>query len=147
MKQLYLCDSVVIDSFVRTGYTTRRWGWLLGRRDYGITRHYPLYPRLLWNRKVPHRVCKNPPPVLKKLSHYTPWRRLGGEEIYLLILDLGCRWGEWSASRPGRALPPERTLGTRCTGGWVGLRAGLDTEAKGKILSPLPVIEPRSSSP
>jgi hypothetical protein len=24
----------------------------------------------------------------------------------LLILDLGTRWGEWSASRPGRALAP-----------------------------------------
>jgi hypothetical protein len=33
-----------------------------------------------------------------------PWRRLGGEEIYLLlILDLGTIWGEWS-SRPGCAL-------------------------------------------
>jgi hypothetical protein len=35
--------------------------------------------------------------------------------------------GEWSASRHGRDLPPERTSGTRCTGCWVGLRAGLDT--------------------
>jgi hypothetical protein len=35
---------------------------------------------------------------------------------------------EWSASRPGRVLP------THCTGGWVGLRAGLDAEARGKIL-------------
>jgi hypothetical protein len=46
--------------------------------------------------------------------------------------------GEWSASRPGRALtrgkgPGERTPGT---GGWVGLKAGLDTEARGKILCP-----------
>jgi hypothetical protein len=31
IKQLYRCDSVVIASFVGTGYTTRRWGWLLGR--------------------------------------------------------------------------------------------------------------------
>jgi hypothetical protein len=31
---------------------------------------------------------------------------LGGEEInLLLILDLDTRWGEWSDSRPGRALP------------------------------------------
>jgi hypothetical protein len=53
--------------------------------------------------------------------------------------------GEWSASRPDRALPPgERTPGTHCTGGWVGSRVGLDTEARGKILSPLPGIEPRS---
>jgi hypothetical protein len=42
--------------------------------------------------------------------------------------------GEWSASRPGRALPPgERILGTHCTEGWVGPRAGLDTEVRGKI--------------
>jgi hypothetical protein len=35
-----------------------------------------------------------------------------------------------------------------CTGGWVGLSAGLDTEAR-KKKNPLPLsgIEPRSSSP
>jgi len=43
-KQLYRCDSVVISSFVRTGYTTRRWGWLLGRIGFSITHHYPFYP-------------------------------------------------------------------------------------------------------
>jgi hypothetical protein len=43
--------------------------------------------------------------------------------------------GEWSASRPGRAFTPgERTPDTHCTGDWVGPRAGLDTEARGKIL-------------
>jgi hypothetical protein len=32
---------------------------------------------------------------------------LGGEEVQLLLIhDLGTRWGEWSASRPGRALHP-----------------------------------------
>jgi hypothetical protein len=41
-----------------------------------------------------------------KQSRYTPWRRMGGEEVQLLlILNLCTRWGEWSASRPGRALP------------------------------------------
>jgi len=44
MKELYRCDSVVISSFVRTGYTMRRWEWLLGRVGYSITHHYPLYP-------------------------------------------------------------------------------------------------------
>jgi hypothetical protein len=30
-----------------------------------------------------------------------------GEEVWLLLIqDLGTRLGEWSASRPGRALPP-----------------------------------------
>jgi hypothetical protein len=36
----------------------------------------------------------------------------------------------------------EKDPGTRWIGGWVGPRAGLDTEATGKILSPLPWIEP-----
>jgi hypothetical protein len=32
---------------------------------------------------------------------------LGREDIHLLlILDLDTRWGEWSASHPGRNLPP-----------------------------------------
>jgi hypothetical protein len=35
-----------------------------------------------------------------------------------------------------RFTPGERTPGTQCTGGWVGPRAGLDTEARGKILCP-----------
>jgi hypothetical protein len=34
---------------------------------------------------------------------------LGGEVVQLLlILDLGTRWGAWSASRPGRALAPRK---------------------------------------
>jgi hypothetical protein len=40
-----------------------------------------------------------------------------------------------------RFSPVERTAGTHCTGGWVG---PLSAEARGKILSPLPGIEPRS---
>jgi hypothetical protein len=44
VKQLYRCDSFVISSFVRTAYTTRRWGWLLGRIGHSITHHYSLYP-------------------------------------------------------------------------------------------------------
>jgi hypothetical protein len=37
--------------------------------------------------------------------------------------------------------PGERTPGTHRTGGWVGPRAGLDTEATGKNPLPLPGIE------
>jgi hypothetical protein len=35
---------------------------------------------------------------------------------------------------PAALYPRERTPGTHCTGGWVGPRAGLDTEARGKII-------------
>jgi hypothetical protein len=66
---------------------------------------------------------------------------LGGRGVQLLLIhDLVTRCGEWSASHLGRALPPL----PHCTEGWVSTRAGLDTEATGKILSPLPRIEARS---
>jgi hypothetical protein len=65
-----------------------------------------------------------------KLSHYRPCRHEGGEEIKLLFIpDLGSRW------RPSFT-PRENTPGTYWIGGWVGLRASLDTEARGKILCP-----------
>jgi hypothetical protein len=70
------------------------------------------------------------------LSRYTPWRRLGGEEVWLLlILNLGTKWG-WVVSimpRP-RFTPGERTPSTHWAGGWVGPRAGLDAGARRKIL-------------
>jgi hypothetical protein len=47
---------------------------------------------------------------------------------------------------PAALCPRERTPGTHCTGGWVGLRVGLVTEVRGKIILPLPGIEPRSPS-
>jgi hypothetical protein len=34
--------------------------------------------------------------------------------------------GEWSASRQGHFTPREKAPGTPWTGGWVGLRAGMD---------------------
>jgi hypothetical protein len=78
-----------------------------------------------------------------KLSHYTPWRRLGERRYSSYSFSTpALDGGEWSTSRPGRALAPEeRTPGTHCTGGWVVPRAGLDTEARRKILTPLPGIE------
>jgi hypothetical protein len=44
--------------------------------------------------------------------------------------------GEWPVSRPGRGLPPGMDSVTHWTGVCVGLRAGLDTEARGKIIFP-----------
>jgi hypothetical protein len=74
----------------------------------------------------------------KKQSRYTPQRRLGERKYSSYSFPTSALdGGKWSASGPGSALPPgERTPGTHCTGDWVGPRAGLDTEARGKILCP-----------
>jgi hypothetical protein len=59
----------------------------------------------------------------------------GGEVQLLFILDLGTRWKLVVSVTPRpRFNPRERVPGTHCTGGWEGLRAGLDTETRGKIL-------------
>jgi hypothetical protein len=49
------------------------------------------------------------PAMLKKLrlSHYAPWRRLGGGKFSSYSFSTSALdGGEWSASRPGRALVP-----------------------------------------
>jgi len=68
VKQLYRCDSVVISSFVRKGYTTRRWGWLLGRIGYSITHHYPLYPYSITAAEI--KYMRRTTPILVKLLEY-----------------------------------------------------------------------------
>jgi hypothetical protein len=46
-----------------------------------------------------------------KLSHYSSYRRQGGEEYSSYsFLTSTLYGGEWSVSRPGRALPPEKDL-------------------------------------
>jgi len=67
-----------------------------------------------------------------KLSHY---HHAGdkGERKYssYSFLTLALDGGEWSASRPSHTLPLGKDPpGTHWIGGWVGLRAGLDTEEK-----------------
>jgi hypothetical protein len=44
--------------------------------------------------------------------------------------------GDWSASRPGRFTPRERTPGTHWIGGWVGRRTVLDAVVKRKFPVP-----------
>jgi hypothetical protein len=51
---------------------------------------------------------------------------------FYLFLTSTLDGGEWSEPRPGRALDPGKgPPGTHCTGGWVGRKAGLDTETRG----------------
>jgi hypothetical protein len=75
-----------------------------------------------------------------KQSRYTPWWRLGGEEYsaYSFLTSALEGGGGLRGQRhaPAALCPGERTPGTHCTGGWVGLRAGLDTEVRGKLLCP-----------
>jgi hypothetical protein len=76
-----------------------------------------------------------------------PERDLGIHPVGGLTQNLDCynTWGWVVSVTPLPCITPgERTLGTHCTRGWVGPRAGLDTEARGKTLSPLPGIEPQS---
>jgi hypothetical protein len=73
-----------------------------------------------------------------KLSRYA-MQALRGIGLYpLLTFDFGTGWGEWSVSRPGRALPPGKDPPpphfTHWIGGWMRLRAGLDTEVREEIL-------------
>jgi hypothetical protein len=67
-----------------------------------------------------------------KKKQSSPATRHGGSwaESSYAFMTSALDGGEWSASRPGRALPWERTPGTHCTGGSVDLRAGLDTQAR-----------------
>jgi hypothetical protein len=83
-----------------------------------------------------------------KLSHYMPPRRLGGRgEQLLLILDLGTRWGEWSASHPCRALPPGKGPPVPIVqeAGWAPEPVWTQ-RIEEKSFAPAG-IEPRSSSP
>jgi hypothetical protein len=84
--------------------------------------------------------------MMVEVSHNTPIEARG-ERIYssYSFISSAVDGGEWSSSRPGRVLPPGKgPPGTNCTGSWVGPRAGVNTEDRGKIISPLLGIEPRS---
>jgi hypothetical protein len=81
----------------------------------------------------------------KKQFLYTPWWRLGGEEVkLLLILDLGTRWGEWSASRPSRALAQGKgpLVPTIQEAGWASEQVWPQRLEEKSFT--LPGIEPRS---
>jgi hypothetical protein len=80
VKQLYRCNSIVISSFVRTGYTARRWGWLLGR-----IQHVNRMPR---NR------------LSRIMKHYSPTGRRNHGSPLKRLLDTWDRNGSTSGPSP-----------------------------------------------
>jgi hypothetical protein len=83
-----------------------------------------------------HNWSTGPRDIKVNLSHYTPWRRLGGEEI-APTHSRPRHWIRVSGQRhvPDALYPQGKDPpGTHCTVGWVDPRAGLDTEVRGKIL-------------
>jgi hypothetical protein len=68
-----------------------------------------------------------------KSPHYRPkLAQRVGRGIALLFLDLGARrW--WVVSTTPRQLYSRERPGTHCTGGWVGLRVGLDVCEKSRL--------------
>jgi hypothetical protein len=67
----------------------------------------------------------------------------GGVDVKIhFFLTSALVGGDWSASRPGRLPPGERSFDTNWKGGWVGPRAGLNDVEKRKFLT-LPGLELR----
>jgi hypothetical protein len=81
--------------------------------------------------------CKGKGKVVPVLNEAPRHEGVLGEWRYSITHSLtsALDGGEWSATRPGRFTPRERASGTHWTGGWVGLRAVLDSVVKGKIPS------------
>jgi hypothetical protein len=81
---------------------------------------------------------------IKRQSHNTPMEAQG-ERMYSSFSFTTSALDEVvSVTLRPRYIPRERIPNTHCTVGWVGPKAGLDTEVRRKILSPLPGFEPRS---
>jgi hypothetical protein len=68
------------------------------------------------------------------LCHEGAWAE---RSIALLIIDLVTRWGEWSASRPGRALAPGKgfPVPTVQDAGWLQSQSGHRGERKNPFAS------------
>jgi hypothetical protein len=79
-----------------------------------------------------------------KQSRYTPWRRLGERRYSSSFTTSALDGGEWSASCPGCALPPGKwpPVPIEQEAGWAP--EPVWTDARGKILLPLPGIKPQS---
>jgi hypothetical protein len=119
----------------------KHWDWqfamvcLVRRNIYMLDRVLCKLPKFIRNHWTTFEGIHNFVWIFSKYScsttcHGGAW----GERRYSSYCDLCTRWG-WVVSvtpRP-RFTPGERTPGTNWIGGWVSLRAGLDTQARGKV--------------
>ena len=60
----------------------------------------------------------------------------GSRCIDLLIINIGARWGVVGHRHASAALPPGKSPGAHCAGGWVGPSAGLHGCGEQKISCP-----------
>jgi hypothetical protein len=107
--------------------------------------HWPLSQLFEALPRVLRQSCEG----LRKNVFFSPTNTYGGAEGRGCIAPAHARPQHqmvWVVSVTPRSLftPGGRTPGNHWTGGWVGPRAGLDTEVRGKILLSLPGIKPRS---
>jgi hypothetical protein len=93
-------------------------------------------------RCSPPSPCLSAKAKLLKESHDTPWRRRRRGGLAPTHSWPRNEMGWMVSFTPRSRFSP----GTHWTVGWVGLRTGLDTETRGKIILPLPRIEPWSPS-
>jgi hypothetical protein len=71
--------------------------------------------------------------IVKRQSHNTPRRRLGERTYSSYSFSTSVLDGvSGQLHAPAALYPRERTPCIHCTGGWVGPRAGLDTEVRGR---------------
>jgi hypothetical protein len=94
-----------------------------------LKKHTALNPLRPWSTILIYKVSKTVP-----LRHADAKGKRRYSSYSFLTSTLDGVSGQRHA--PAALYPRERTPGTNWTGGWVDFRAGLDTEARGKIPCP-----------
>jgi hypothetical protein len=96
--------------------------------------NWTLYRSKFYQKKVKLFLCS--------IKHYA-MKVYGGVDVQInVFFSSAVAGGDWSASRPGRFTPGEKSSGTHRIGGRVGPRIALD-DVERRIISPLPALELR----
>jgi hypothetical protein len=121
-----------------------RWGCTLFDNSHGHeqSQYFSGFQGECWDSTF-KQTSVTPSTFLKVKQSHNTRRRCRGKRKYgsYSFTTSALDGGEWSVSRPGRVLPPGKGLPV-----FLGQEAGWasEPEARGKILSPLPGIEPLS---